>query len=261
MLDRIQPVGVTTDGYTFNIYGRSGSGKTVLACSFPKPLLIIGTEDGTESVSDLGDEGVDHVCLESSPEMVDLLNHAPSKYKTVVLDTASRFQDLILREVLGIKELPAQLAWGTATQQQWGQVGLQCKEHFRKLLDLRLHGLNIVVIAQDRTFGDERDGTEKLDPTVGNALSPSIAGWLNAACNYVVHTYLREETKETIQEVAGVEVPTLEKTGDVEYCLRVKPHPVYMVKFRLPKGTKYDPVMVDPDYDKLAALIEGARNA
>ncbi len=39
------------EGVKFLGYGPPKTGKTRLACTFPKPMLLIGTEDGTKSVS------------------------------------------------------------------------------------------------------------------------------------------------------------------------------------------------------------------
>jgi ABC-type dipeptide/oligopeptide/nickel transport system ATPase subunit len=48
---RIVPVAQAARGFTMALYGRSGSGKTRLSCTFPKPLLLLGAEEGTGSVS------------------------------------------------------------------------------------------------------------------------------------------------------------------------------------------------------------------
>lgn len=62
VLDRIAPVALPASGMKMNVYGRSGTGKTTFACTFPKPLLLVGTEDGTRSVYTV--KGVDYVRLD-----------------------------------------------------------------------------------------------------------------------------------------------------------------------------------------------------
>lgn len=42
-----------------SVYGRPKTGKTRLSSTFPKPLLILGTEDGTESIKKV--EGIDFI--------------------------------------------------------------------------------------------------------------------------------------------------------------------------------------------------------
>ncbi|MCK9568793.1 ATP-binding protein [Candidatus Pacearchaeota archaeon] len=254
--DRIRPVELGKKGLTVNLYGRSGTGKTILACTFPKPLLIIGLEDGTNSVHNV--EGAEFVYISSSEEMGELTERAAStrRFKTVVLDTASMLQDLILREILGLEELPAQKFWGMATREQYGQCSLQTKERLRALLDLSTKAaINVVIVAQEREFNTE-DTSNLLMPFVASSLTPSVVGWLNPACDYIGQMFIRQ--KEVIQKfkVAGKEKVKRVVKG-VEYCLRTAPDPTFTTKFRLPKGTPIPDVIVDPDYDKIYALIKG----
>jgi len=255
VLDRIQPVGMDEDGIKFNVYGRSKTGKTRLACTFPKPLLLVGTEKGTRSVATV--KGVDYVRLESSAEIMELVGLLiTGRYRTAVLDTAGGLQDMVLKEILGLSELPVQKSWGMAKREDWGTCGQQTKERLRSLLDLaESHGVNVVVIAHERNFNDE-GSSDLIFPTVGSALTPSVAGWLNGACDYICQTFIREA--ETVKEISvgGRKSKVKSKTGGAEYCLRTGPHPVYMTGFRLPPGQDALPdVIVDPSFDKLNKLI------
>lgn len=250
VIDRITPISSKLPPMNINVYGRSGTGKTTFACEFPKPLLLIGAEDGTESVYDV--KGVDFVRIYESLELgqlIDLLQEG--KYKTAVLDTATSLQDIVLKEILGIGELPAQLGWGVASQQQWSQCALQMKELLRSFLSVPIHS---VVTAQEREFNTEGD-TELLMPYVAAAVSPSVAGWLNPACNYICQTFIRREIKELTKKV-GKKVKKIKVKGkEVEYCLRVGPNPVYTTKFRTPKSRKIQDVIVDPTFAKIQKLL------
>ena len=64
VLSRIKPIEMHDSKLNLSLYGRSGSGKTTLACTFPKPLLLIGTEDGTQSVYNI--KGVDFVRVDTT---------------------------------------------------------------------------------------------------------------------------------------------------------------------------------------------------
>ena len=47
----------------------------------------------------------------------------------------------------------------------------------------------------------------------------------------------------------------------VDYCLRTAPHPVYTTKFRIPTWPGVDslpPEIINPSYEKIQALIDGA---
>jgi hypothetical protein len=258
VLDRIAPVELSESGMKMNVYGRSGTGKTTFACTFPKPLLLVGTEDGTRSVYTV--KGVDYVRLENSGELVEITEMATDgKYNTVVLDTASGLQDMILKEVLNLSELPAQGSWGMASRSDWGQCTLQTRERLRALLDLTC---NIVIIAQERAFntsGDESGSSEQLMPNVASALSPSVTGWLNPACDYIGQMLLRQKTKEHKVTVGvGRQKKTVTKFLPVkgaEYCLRVGPSPVFTTKFRMPRGEELPEMIVDPSYEKVDQLV------
>jgi AAA domain len=190
--------------------------------------------------------------VESTASFKGLLDGA-EKYATIVLDHASGLQDLTLKEILHLDELPAQKSWGLATQQQYGQSASQCKELLRLLLSL---DQNVVIVAQERTFGDEAN-TELFAPTVGAAMTPSVVGWLNPACDYVVQTFKRGRTRQVTSKVGGKDVTTTQRIKGVDYCLRCEPHDVYQTKFRIPKGRELPDVIVDPTYEKILAVVEG----
>ena len=51
VMSRIVPVSeITHETVRMSLYGGPKTGKTRFACTFPKPLLIMGTEEGTASV-------------------------------------------------------------------------------------------------------------------------------------------------------------------------------------------------------------------
>jgi hypothetical protein len=174
-------------------------------------------------------------------------------YKTVVLDHASGLQDMVLKEILGVDELPAQRSWGMAKQQDWGQCALMMKEILRALLSLRC---NVVIVAQEREFNTETE-SELVMPYVASAMTPSVVGWLNPACDYICQTFIRPRMVEQKVLIAGKEQITRKRGKGVEYCLRTAPHDVFTTKFRIPKGTRLPEAIVDPSYNKVIELIRG----
>lgn len=260
VLDRISPIGFDDDqGIKMNLYGRSGTGKTTLWATFPGPILAIvcsgGKQPGELRSIDTPAyrKKIKSVALRQSSELSELIGYvADQSVPTVVLDHATGLQDLVLKEILGLDELPPQLSWGLATQQQYGQLAIKMKELLRSLLSLPG---NVVIIAQEREFNTDGDG-ELLMPYVASALTPSVVGWLNPACDYIAQTFLRQKVEEREAKIAGKIVKTKQKTRQVEYCLRVGPDSVFTTKFRLPKGSQLPEVIVDPDYDKILQLIQ-----
>lgn len=243
-------------GIKMCVYGRGKTGKTSLACTFPKPLLLIGTEDGTKSVRSC--KGVDFLRLGASSQIDEVASEILDTYKSVVLDTAGGLQDMILKEILGLDDLPVEKSWGMAGREQWQSCGVQTKERLRALLDLADKAeINVVIIAHERNFNDE-GGSDLIFPTVGAALTPSTAGWLNGACDYLCQAFLREQTVTKNVKVAGKEGATMtQRTGKVEYVLRIGPHPIYMTGFRRVHvdGEVMPDVLVNPTYDKIEELI------
>lgn len=267
VLSRIRPIGYDDQDFiNVMLYGSGGSGKTTLWSTFPKPILAIicsgGLNSGeTRSIDTAENRAViDQVELQQSTELKELVEGYArlKKYQTFVLDHVSGFCDRVLAEILGMAELPAQKTWGLASQQDYGQMTLQAKEGVKALLGTKA---NVVIIAQERVFNahsdDDGRGAELgINPNVGPGTTPSMAGWLNTACDYVAQTYKRGKTV-TRKTKLGTEVIEKEvRVPGVDYCLRVGASDVYTTKFRVPGGVKED-VIINPSYEKIAALIKG----
>lgn len=268
MIDRIAPIGFDgDDGIHINIYGRSGTGKTVFWATFPKPILAIvcsGSNKPGElrSINTLGyRKTIKQVAVEKTEEIFELIDYQSNeeKFATVVLDHASGLQDLKIKEILGLEDIPLALykvagkgeSWSLVSRQQYGQVAIEMKECLRALLSL---SCNVVIVAQEREFNTESDD-DLLMPFVGSALTPSITGWLNPACDYICQTFIRPKMINSMTKVGKKEIPTTKKGKGVEYCLRTAPDPVFTTKFRLPRGTELPDVIVDPNFDKIQKLI------
>lgn len=264
VIDRISALGTQDNFLKVLLYGKSGTGKTTLWATFPGPILGIICSGGnkTGEVRSINTpeyrKKIKMVTIQESTEVGELVSYVQSNgaFKTIVLDHVSGLQDLVLKEILGLDELPAQKSWGLATQQQYGQCTQQVKEYLRALLNL---DLNVVILGQERTFDstDEGPGSEMLQPTVGVALTPSLAGWLNPACDYILQTFKRAKMIRTVTKVGTKQVTTEKRGKGVEYCLRTEPHDVYTTKFRVPKGRPLPDVIVDPSFDKINRLIQG----
>lgn len=263
VFDRVKPIGFDeNDGIKMSLYGRSGTGKTTLWATFPKPILAVIISGGKKpgelrSIDTEENRGqIDSFVVEKSDDIrliVEGLKGEPGRYATVVLDHATGLQDLVLKEILGLEELPIQKTFGFATQQTWGQCGIQTKEYLRALLDLTS---NVVIIAQERNFNEEAN-SELLTPTVGAALSPSVAGWLNAAVDYIGQTFIRQKSEETSTKIGDKVIKTKTPKKGVDYCLRSGPHEVFTTKFRVPKGFAMPEIIVNPDFEKIRSIITG----
>lgn len=263
VVDRIAPIGFDDEGIKMLLYGESGTGKTTFWATFPGPILSIvcsgGNQPGELRSVNTPEyrKKIDQVALTSSEEMRDLIAHVrDGKYKTVVLDHASGLQDLILKELLGLEEIPVQKSFGLASMQIYAQCAQMCKEYMRGLLSTDLH---VVIVAHQRTFGGKDDGLDPdlIKPTVGAGLVPSLATWINGACDYIVQTFKQPKYAIKKTEVNKKIIETRVKERGVEYALRTGPHETYYTKFRVPRGTKLPEFITDPDFAKVEKLIHG----
>lgn len=244
------------------VYGDSGTGKTRLWGSFPGPTLAVVVSGGKASGELRSINTPEHKAKvkqarithsEQIRELIDLQKQT-GRFRTLVIDHISGLQDRILAEILGLEELPPQKSWGMAKQEQYGQCALQVKEICRAFLSF---DANVVIVGQQRENKPENDPTGLMLPTTGVGTLPSIAGWLNPACDYVAQTFKRQRVVKKMMDFAGQKVETEEPTDKVDYCLRIGPHPVITTKFRVPPGVDLPDAIVNPSYDKLLAVING----
>lgn len=215
-------------------------------------------DEGTDSIADV--EGIDVFDVQSFSDFEDVywwLKKNPKKYKTVVIDTCTQLQNMVVQEIGGEKSSKKGKQagdWGSMTKRDWGEVSALLKEWLVNYRDLTKLGITVIFIAQDRTFNlsdEENENTELLAPEIGPALSPSVARTLNAAVSVVANTYIRERTIE--KEVKGKKV----KKKVIEYCLGVGPSSLYTRKVRKPKRNELPDVIVNPEFDDLVALTRG----
>ena len=174
------------------------------------------------------------------------------QFKTVVLDHTSGLQDMNIKEILGLEELPAQGSWGMAKQQEWQICSAQTKQAIREILNL---SCNRVMISQERVFESKEDDN-LIDPFISFGLTPAVAGWLGPTCDYVCQTFLQQKT--AIKEIT-IGKKKIQKTSNVKgvnFCLRILPDAIHAGVFRTPKRGNLPEYIVDPTYDKILKLIQ-----
>lgn len=243
-------------------YGRSGTGKTTVAGTFPGRKLLCDIKDvGDDSL--VGVDEIDVTDIESWDDfevMYWWVKRNPDRYSTLILDTMSQLQQLCIQKVLEDKGKDPNRAgeWGSMTKQDWGTVASLMKTWIINLRDLPM---NVVFVAQDRTFNTgEEDEAQGLDPEVGPALSPSVVKVLNAAVHVVGNTFIRRRIVKVKRKKPEKGKPPYREEERIEFCMRVGPNQTYITKLRKPKAITLPSVVVDPTYDKLVAIIEGKSN-
>lgn len=248
----IEPIKPPVAGQTWLIYGRSGTGKTTVLSTFKKPLLLVRGQDGTRSIFTA--KGIDVTPVMTDPtnldDVIGILSKKGQQYKTVGLDCVDDFQALMLREIIG-RDVPIQLAFGEISRDQYQECALRMKDILNTFIKLSEHGINVVLLSQEKTDSEEGSSTGLLMPTVASNVSPAVSKWLNAAVDYIGQTFIRRQ-KITVKSKG-----TSKTQEEDQWCLRIGPHPVYTTKFRAPPGIKIPQLIVNPNYTKLENLVLG----
>jgi hypothetical protein len=192
--------------------------------------------------------------IDDFEELYWFVKKNPKKYKTIILDTMTALQHMVVVDIAGEAKKDRAGEWGTMRKQDWGDVARAMRKYITNFRDLAMqHGINIIFIAQERTFnsGEDADDEGQLAPEVGPALSPATRSHLNAAVAVIGHTFIR--VKYFTKEVQGKK----KEMRRMVYCLRLGPNPVYDTKIRKPKKIAVPDYIEDPSYEDIIEVIEG----
>ncbi len=227
-------------------YGRSGTGKTTIASTFPETLLLIDIrERGTDSV----DSDIDAKCIhidtwEEFEELYYYIQDNPRMFKTVVIDALHTLQDVCCASVLHDNKKPRDTA---PSIKDYGDISTRMKKWLLAYRDLRDLSINVIFLAHDRLIDvEENEEDNEILPEVGPRLSPAIASFVTGSVNIVGNTFIRK---------APVRKGSTESV--TEYCLRLGPNKFYATKIRTPKKLIIPDYIVNPDYKQLLKIIKG----
>ena len=241
--DKITPVKALPKVLSMLVYGRSGTGKTTFAGSFPGPILLLDIrEKGTDSLANL--ENIDVISVDKWSEVEEVFWYLKKekKYKSVILDQVSSMQDIAMQHAM------AEEGKEVMSQRLWGVVSGLMKTWLLNYRDLVDEGINVLFIAHDRASkGESSEDDDTIDPQVGARLMPSVAGTLNGAVKVIGNTFVREVFLE-------------DRSRQVEYCMRLGPHAYYTTKMRNPLGTNIPESISNPTYNRIMELmLEGEK--
>lgn len=104
------------------IYGQAGMGKTTVALSAPKPLLL-DFDNGVKRVNMAHLDGIDIVQVTSWQDVQQVLQEDLSAYQTIVVDTIGKMMDFIISYKCGTRQpqirdwggINAEFSWMTRT--------------------------------------------------------------------------------------------------------------------------------------------------
>lgn len=244
--DGIKPVAELQKPLTAVLYGKAGTGKTAIASTFPKPLLLLDMrEQGTDTISNV--PGVD-VRSVTDWDLIEqgywYLKKGKHKYKSVVLDQCSAMQDLCMEFCKAEDGLDPD---DIISKRVWGSISGKMKQWLMSYRDLSQDGLNVCFIAHERAMDGDEGGEDQIDPSVGPRLMPSVASFVNGLVDVIGNTFIREKYRN----VDG------KRTRFVDYSMRIGPHGYYTTKVRHPVGVDTPDVLVNPTFNDIIAVVKG----
>jgi len=259
------------------IYGQNRVGKTTLACTFPKPLLLVSFEPaeagGATSVT--GVEGVSFLHLTSSQSGLQLCQELSRAnvmpFETVVVDSVTSYQDIILRELMNWDKIPEQLNFGAVPGDIYRERAEKTKEGLRPFANLPCH---VVFLGKEKDHNppkEEKVGKSgkvqpdmrprflrgmQLESFIAADLGGATVGWLQDVCNQIGRLYFDKEVRTYEKVVAGQRQVYEEETGKHIRCLRTQFHPNFSAGMRS-AGRDVPEVIEEPTYEKIQAVIDG----
>lgn len=97
------------------VYGQAGMGKSTLALSTPKPLLL-DFDNGVKRINKFHLDVVDAVQVKSWQDVQSVLQEDLSSYETIVVDTIGKMMDFIITYKCGMRQ-PQLRDWGGVNQE------------------------------------------------------------------------------------------------------------------------------------------------
>ena len=261
VLDFAEVIEETEDDFiSLGIFGASATGKTTLWSGFPGPTLALfcsGNLKNPGELKSLSKEEKSHITalkITSTDQLVSVISSLAKDmqgFVTVVIDHLTSISDMIVADMLGVDKAKPQKEWGDMSQQEWGKFSSNLKIILRDFLDLEA---NSIIVCQEKIFEPPEDSEIGITK-VGPAVTPGVAQWLTSTLNYSIQTFVRAKTVEKKINVRGKEKTKIVKLDELQFCAYLPLSEHRMTKFRKPRGIKLDPVMVDPTYEKLKAVI------
>lgn len=219
------------------LYGKSNSGKTYVASTFPKPLLYLQIgDDGSNTIAHV--EGIEAIPISSIKKLKDIAEELlkDKKYATVVVDTFS----LIVNEWTDQNVISKNKKM---TQQLWGELKTETEEVIKAMHKV---AKNHIVVLTCHESTDAIEGMEdEIAPDIRPSVSKGARTYLEGMANYGIHT--TKITKEITKGNSTKEV--------VKYAADIGPNPYYWTKLQIDPSIKVPKRIINPTYDKFMEII------
>nr|DAJ19435.1 MAG TPA: AAA domain protein [Podoviridae sp. ctgHy19] len=219
------------------LYGKSNSGKTYVASTFPKPLLYIQIgDDGSNTIARV--EGIKAISIENIEQFKTLCEELKKdkKYATIVVDTFSMVVNEWVQQKVTTKGKKM-------TQQLWGDLKTEQEELIKALQ--RLAKKHIVVATCHESMDTIEGMEDEITPDIRPSVSKGARTYLEGMANYGIHT-----TKIIKEVTKGNETKEV-----VKYAADIGPNPYYWTKLQVDPSIKVPKRIINPTYDKFMEVI------
>lgn len=219
------------------LYGKSNSGKTYVASTFPKPLLYIQIgDDGSNTIARV--EGIKAISIENIEQFKILCEELKKdkNYATIVVDTFSMVVNEWVQQKVTTKGKKM-------TQQLWGDLKTEQEELIKALQ--RLAKKHIVVATCHESMDTIEGMEDEITPDIRPSVSKGARTYLEGMANYGIHT-----TKIIKEVTKGNETKEV-----VKYAADIGPNPYYWTKLQVDPSIKVPKRIINPTYDKFMEVI------
>lgn len=220
LLARINPVTESTSYAKFLIYGPPGAGKTKLACSSPRTLLI-DIERGSRTLLNHEDtKGTDVLEFVSIPQFKLLIERLKDggplhgRWDTLVVDSLTELQKRDLDDVLKkeAKADPSRNAFIPTGPDYNANT-----EHMRQIAsDLRNLPMNVVFLATVKEEKDDSTGRILVRPN----LTAKLSGSITAMCDTVGYLTRDDDGTRNLQVHQTPKVTAKTRIGGLDPVIK-----------------------------------------
>lgn len=231
------------------VYGKSNTGKTTLAATFPKPLLYVKIkDDGVNSISDI--EGIESIEAKTVNDIFVISKECKDadKYNTVLFDTFSFITEMWKEEQLSIKESVKgnKLSVERMSQPVWGDLQTVTNAIINNLA--RASANRWIIVTGHQTV-EVLDGLEdELTPDGRISINKGSRNHLEGLANLGLHTTRIKKESTT------ADGSTLMK---VKYAVDIGPNVTYWTKVQTNKNVKIPKRIINPTFDKIMEVLGG----
>lgn len=192
------------------IYSEPGVGKTTLAATAPKPL-IIDVERGTRVLANKDIDVLEFVSIEQVEKVIEYAvrgEPAFDKYETFVFDSLSEMQRRVLDAQLDKSSKSVGAPVYKATWDHYGENTQRLRSLMSRFRDVKR---NIIVTAQAKMDKDESSGIPFMRPDLTPKLAATIVGLFDIVGYYRIDSkgqrVLQVQPTKTIIAKTRVDLP------------------------------------------------------